>query len=490
MALTTRPLDPLTAAKEQGTALLTKIGYGVGDISAAIVTQVTGFFLAAFLLDVALLRPGAISLILLISNLADAVTDPVVGNLSDRTRSRWGRRRPWLLFGAVPFGLVFFMQWVVPPFNETGLFFYYLLMAILLKVAYTVVNVPYTALTPEIAQDYDERTSLTGYRFAFSIAGGLLAVLAYPTVVSMLGSTVTSYAISGGLLGLFVIISPLVTFASTRENPTFAVINEQHTAAGEGIGFIDGLRIAFQNRPFMFVVGIYLCSWLVVQFVQANLLLYLRYWVGDDTLFRPFVLILQVTSFSFLPVWSWVSRKLSKRMAYFIGSAVFTGLTIAIFFLPQGVAPWILYIIAFFGGVGVSMALLIPWSMLPDVVDYDELTTGERREGVYYGLFVFVQKIGLSLALAGSTWLLGLAGYLNPTEANAIVQQPDAVLNVLRLSVSVLPLVLILLSLPLAYFYPITRDRFEEMRQALIKRSMKQFAAQLGETERDTNSHV
>ncbi len=480
------PADPVTPTPKQRVPLNTKLGFGAGDVGAAIVTQVTGFFLAAFLLDVALLRPGAIALILLISNLMDAVTDPIVGNLSDSTRTRWGRRRPWLLFGAVPFGLVFFMQWVVPPLGETGLFIYYLAIAILLRVAFTVVNVPYTALTPEITQDYDERTSLTGFRFAFSIAGGLIAVLAFPTMIGLLGNTVTSYAISGGLLGLFVVASPLVTFTTTREKPVFSEINQQQAEAGERVGFFAGLRIAFQNRAFLFVVGIYLCSWLVVQFVQANLLLYLRYWVGDDTLFQPFVLVLQVTSFSFLVVWSWVSRKLSKRTAYFIGSAVFFVITVAIFFVPQGVAPWILYIIAFLGGIGVSMALLIPWSMLPDVVDHDELTTGERREGVYYGLFVFVQKIGLSLALAGSTWLLGLAGYINPAEANAVAEQPAAVLTVLRLSVSVLPLALIILSLPLAYFYPITRGVFQEMRQELARR----HAAVLDESGDTNNSHV
>jgi GPH family glycoside/pentoside/hexuronide:cation symporter len=360
-------------------------------------------------------------------------------------------------------------------------------MAILLRVAFTIVNVPYTALTPEITEDYDERTSLTGFRFAFSIAGGLMAVLAFPTVVGLLGSTVTSYAISGGLLGLFVVASPIVTFATTREKPTFSEVNKQHVETDEKIGFFQGLRIAFQNRPFVYVVGIYLCSWLVVQFVQANLLLYLRYWVEDDTLFQPFVLVLQVTSFSFLVVWSWVSRKLSKRTAYFIGSAVFLVITVAIFFVPQGVAPWILYIIAFLGGIGVSMALLIPWSMLPDVVDHDELETGERREGVYYGLFVFVQKIGLSLALAGSTWLLGLAGYINPEEVNVAVEQPDAVLLVLRLAVSVLPLALILLSLPLAYFYPITRERFQEMHQELVRRKQDKLLSESGD---DSDSHV
>jgi GPH family glycoside/pentoside/hexuronide:cation symporter len=519
-----------TGAQAGGLKLATKLGYGAGDVSAAIVTQVTGFFLTAFLLDVALLRPGIIAVIVLVSNLWDAVTDPFVGNLSDRTRTRWGRRRPWLLFGAVPFGIVFLLQWVVPPFGDAGLFVYYLLMAILLKTAFTVVNVPYTALTPEIAQGYDERTSLTSFRFAFSIAGGLAAVIGFQTLVGALGETATSYVITGGLLGLFVVASPLVTFSFTQEDPAYSEDGEA------SVGFVKGLQLAFTNRPFLYVVGIYLCCWLVVQFVQANLLLYMRYWVGDDGLFTPFVFILQVTSFSFLPVWAWVSARYGKRIAYFIGAGMFIVVAVGIYLIPQDVSQLMLYTMAFLGGVCVSMALLLPWSMLPDVVDYDELQTGQRREGVYYGLFVFIQKIGLSLALGASALLLGIAGYINPVpvvttaptslvaepDAGAAVvgelepgaqfladlvttdgayvrvrgeagvgwlpvaaleaprdpisvlpegsSQPDGVLNVLRLSVSLFPVLLLILSLPLAYFYPITRTTFNEMRQQLQKR--------------------
>ncbi|MEO0562344.1 MAG: MFS transporter [Chloroflexota bacterium] len=473
--MTTRPLDPLTVAQEKGTALLTKLAYGAGDVSAAIVTQVTGFFLTAFLLEVALLGPGLVALIVLISNMFDAITDPLVGNLSDRTRTRWGRRRPWLLFGAVPFGLAFMAQWWVPPVGQTGLFAYYLVVAILLKLAFTIINVPYTALTPEIAQDYDERTSLTSYRFAFSIASGLLAVISYPAIVGALGETQTSYLISGGVLALFVIASPLVTFAGTRENEMFSVTNDVHKEEEGSPGFVEGLRIAFQNRPFMFVVGIYLCCWLVVQFVQANLLLYLRYWIGNDDLFTPFVLVLQVTSFAFLGVWAYVSRHLGKRTAYFIGLALFIPLAVSIYFLPQNASNTALYITAFIAGICVSMALLMPWSMLPDVVDYDELQTGERREGVYYGLFVFIQKVGLSLALAGSSFLLDLGGYVNPEETGAFVEQPDSVLQVLRLSISIFPLILLLLSVPLAYFYPITREKFDEMRAEIVAKAVTDF---------------
>ncbi|MGL4650613.1 MAG: MFS transporter, partial [Caldilineaceae bacterium] len=137
-----------------------KFIYGLGDLGTAISAALRAFFLLFFLTDVARLDPGMAGWIVLITRVWDAVNDPMVGWLSDRTNTRWGRRRPWLLFGAVPFGVLLFMMWIVPPFDPWGLFFYYLVVGLLLDSVYTMINVPYTALTPELTRDYDERTSL------------------------------------------------------------------------------------------------------------------------------------------------------------------------------------------------------------------------------------------------------------------------------------------------------------------------------------------
>ncbi len=444
-------------------SLRIKLAYGVGDVSAAISAQVTGFFLTAFLLDVARIRPGTVSIIILVSNLWEAITDPIVGNLSDRTRTRWGRRRPWLLFGAIPFGLAFMMQWIVPPFGETGLFIYYLLATVLLKTAFTAVNVPYTAMTPDLARDYDERTRLTSYRFGFSILGGLLAVVLYPTIVAQFGNVQTGSFFSGSLLAIFIVLSCWTTFFFTRERPV------DDLPESETIGVIKGLRVALRNRPFLYVLGIYLLSWVVVQFVQANLLLFLRYWLNAESHFRWVVLVLQLTALIFLPIWAWISRRLGKKQAYYIGVLIFIPTLVALFFLQPGATFW-LYLISFPAGISASMLLLIPWSMLPDVVDYDELQTGQRREGIYYGLFVFVQNMGLTGVLALSAWGLELAGYINPDIAGEFVAQPEPVLQVLRLMISLFPAVLMVLSIPLAIAYPITRQRFETMRTTLDAR--------------------
>jgi GPH family glycoside/pentoside/hexuronide:cation symporter len=438
----------------------TKLAYGAGDLGSAITAAITGFFLNAFLLDVAGLRPGIVGVIFLLSTLWDAITDPIVGNMSDRTRSRWGRRRPWLLFGALPFGAAFIMQWLVPPLDETGLFIYYLIAALLLKTAFTAVNIPYTALTPELTGDYHERTRLTAYRFGFSILGGVAAVGLHPVLVSLMGDVRAGYALSAGVWAVFITLSALTVFAFTREQPTREDV--------EPLGFIAGLRVTFSNRPFLIVTAIYLLSWLTVQFVQTNLLLYVRYWVNGEESFTLLVLILQVTAFLALAPWSAVSARVGKKRTYLIGAVIWLVTMASVFFIPAGtITP--LYFVAFFAGLGVSVAYLLPWSMLPDVIEYDELRTGQRREGAYYSIFVFLQKIGLSLGLAFSSLMLDVAGYVNPEEVGGVVTQPDSVLLVLRVFVSLLPALILLISLPVAASYPLSKDVCDDIRIQIAK---------------------
>ena len=271
----------------------TKLAYGVGDLGAAVNTAITGFFLNAFLLDVAGLRPAAAGTIFLIVKIWDAVNDPMVGTLSDRTKSRWGRRRPWLLFGALPFGLVFLLQWLVPPLSEAGKFWYYLMVALLLDTAHTTINAPYSALTPELTHDYDERTSLSSYRFAFSILGGVLAAFLHTIIVGLFPSVQTGYVVSAAIWAFFISGSALTTFAFTRERH----FQEERP---EGPSFWEGLRITFRNRAFINVTVIYMLAWISIQFVQTNLLLYVKYWIGAEKAFGTLVLAVQVSSFVFM----------------------------------------------------------------------------------------------------------------------------------------------------------------------------------------------
>lgn len=439
-----------------------KLAYGIGDVGPALVATISGFFLNAFLLDIAGLPPLMASAIFLIVKIWDSINDPIIGTLTDRTNTRWGRRRPWLLFGAVPFGLAWFLQWLVPDLSVTGLFIYYLVVALLLDTAFTAVNVPYTALTPEIAPDYDQRTSLNTYRFSFSIIGGTVALVLNAQMLEAAPSITTGYAISAAILGVVIIATNLITFAFTDE--TYF----EEEADKEEPGFFEGFKIAFQNRPFLMVTAVYLITWLCIQFVQANLILYVRYWMGAEEQITTLFLGLQISIFVFLIIWSKITERIGKRQVFFIGATFWIMIEIALFFVQPDQFN-LLLVLAVLAGVGVSIGYLIPWSMLPDVVDLDELNTGLRREGVYYGFFVFLQKLGISLGLAISNLVFAATGYIN-ANGPPYPQQPDGVIFALRLFVSLIPAAVLLLSFPIVYKYPITRERHAEIRRALESR--------------------
>lgn len=430
--------------------------------------SINGFFLLDFLINVASVKPSIAGWIFLIVKIWDAVNDPLVGWLTDKTNSALGRRRPWLLFGAVPFGLAFFLHWLVPPLDDSGKFFYYLVVALLLDTALTVVGVPYTALTAELTSDYDERTSLNAFRFSFSILGGVLAAFFHTQIVGAfpsqpaIGNAVSVFIWSGvSVAGL------LLTFAGTKEPPRAPAVSKE-----VGPGFFQGILIAFRNRPFVLVTIIYLLSWLTIQFVQNNLFIYARDWVGINVQdFGLILLALQFSAFVWVLIWTRVSERLGKQIVYYIGAGVFVVVLIGLYFVQPGQTT-LLTFIAIVAGIGVAVCYLIPWSMLPDVVELDELETGQRREGVFYGFFVFLQKLGLSLGLFISAQVLAWAGYIPAEPGQPVPVQPESVLSALRFLVGPAGAIIILLSFLAVYLYPINKQKHAEIRAQLENRKL------------------
>ncbi len=444
-------------------SLATKLAFGFGDVTGATISAVYGFFMQAFLLDIAGLNPAAAGLIFAAAQIWDAVTDPAMGRISDRTRTRWGRRRPFLLFGAVPLALAFFLHWLVPPLSASWLVVYYFIVALLFRTAFTVISVPYAALTPDLTPDHDGRTELNMYRFVFSILGALTAVILHPLIVASMGDVYLGYIASAGIWALVIIVSSLVCFAGTRERPDLIMRPERQLSYGRRIG------IVFSNRPYLIATALFLLSWVALQFVQANLLLYARYWLDAEAQFTSFVALLQVAAALSLFGWTRVSAKLGKKATYVIGVGLWAAMHVALFFVMPGQGA-LIYAIAVFAGIGLGAAYLIPWSMLPDTIEHNELTTGERQEGLFYGFFVFLQKLALSLGLGLSGFLLGVAGYETPSIVDGQLQlmtQPDGVLLTLRLFVSLVPAAVLLISIPIALLYPISKARHEEMRRAI-----------------------
>jgi glycoside/pentoside/hexuronide:cation symporter, GPH family len=466
--------EPAAYRSDRRLSVPTKLAYGAGDMGAAMMAMILLSYLSPFLTDVAHLAPGWAGWSQLLGKIWDAVNDPIVGVLSDRgtifgekIRQRWGRRYPWMLAGAIPFGLFFFLQWLVPfeAENQWGLFLFYTLISILFNTFYTVVNLPYTALTAELTKDYDERTSLNTFRFMFSIGGSILALLIARAVFMLSIPPAQQYLWIGLICALLASLPIFWTVYGTRQQAQeqAAVVDE------ESLPFVTQLRLVLANRPFLYVVGIYLCSWLALQLTAAIVPYFVVNWMQLKPEQSPLVMLaVQGTAFVLLPVWGWASRRLGKKAVYFMGASLWMMAQSGLFLLQPG-QEMAMYLLAILAGSGVSTAYLIPWSMLPDVIELDELRTGQRREGIFCSFMVFLQKICLGIAVALVLQSLEWTGYRAPIEGVAQAQLP-AVLTAIRWSIGPLPTICLGGGLLLAYLYPITKERHQQTLLALAER--------------------
>src|SRR5512139_2179802 len=314
-----------------------KVAYGAGDSGFSLTSTALALLYLYFLVNVVGLDPAAAGISIGIGRIWDAFNDIFIGTLSDRTRSRWGRRRPYLLFGAIPLGIAFVLMWLVPSTDQqTLLLIYYTAMYVLFDTLFTLTNVPYIALTPEIAPTYDERTSLHSYRMAFSIGLGLVAAIAPLAIVNAiagpnptLAERRAAYAAMAAIIGLLSIIPIYVTFFAVRENPEY-----QHLPAPS---IRQSFRIAAGNKAFLMAIGIYLLTWIPIDLIQFVLVFLLRDYFGLDAdgVDIVFALLFGVAVLA-LPLWVWLSGRWNKNRAYQAGIAFLAVVLVILSFTQPG----------------------------------------------------------------------------------------------------------------------------------------------------------
>ena len=450
-----------TPPKTERLSLRQKLLFSTGDLSTSIPLAILMFFQLYFLTDVAGLRPDYAGWAIGASRLWDAVNDPLFGLLSDRIRTRWGRRRVLLLFGAVPLGVFFMLMWIVPALDQVWLAVYYAMTFILFDTAFTIVHVGYNSLTPEMTSDYDERSSLNGFRMVFSISGTLGAII----LATVLGWNITDnrllYLILGVGLGIISIIPPLIVFSITRERTSDEL--------PESLPLKQALRQTLSNQPFRMVMGLYLLSWTTASIIAAVLVYFANYYLRVPEQANYFVLAAQGSAILFIPVIVKLSQRLDKRRAFIIGSLTWVIVLLGISALRADQVG-LAYLLAALAGFGIATAYVVPWSMVPDVVEYDEIRSGQRREGSYYAFASFFQKLATGVALWGMGQALAMTGYITPPLSGPLPAQPEAAVNAIRIFTGPIAAVLLFLAVLFAWKYSITRESHQATLQELAER--------------------
>ena len=441
---------------------LTKVVYGAGDLGFSLTTTIIGAYFLFFLTDVVVISPAVAGISILVGRTWDYINDPIIGHLSDRTRSRWGRRRPFLLFGAIPFGLAFMLMWYRPPCEgQVALTVYYAAAYVLFDAAATFVYMPYFALTPELTDDYDERTSLTSYRMFFSILGSLLAF----TIPLMIVGTFTPANASKVLLMavIFGIASALplwLVFFFTKEKKDFT--------AQERPRLLASLKAAFKNRPFVFGAVIYLLTWICMDILQTTLLFFIKYVLDLESMSDIIMSLIFVTAIIALPFWEYASRKMNKRLAYAFGIGFWAIVQMILISVGASVSLPVIIFLCIMAGIGVGAAHVLPWSIIPDAIEWDEYHTGERHEGMFYSLITLMQKIASSIAIP----LVGVMLEFTDYQSNA-AQQPDSAIFGIRMLVGPVPAVLLAIAIIFALKYPLDRAQSADIVKELQSRREK-----------------
>lgn len=450
-----------------------KIAYGTGQISN-IILALSVINLAPFVLTVELgVSASLVGLAMGLTRLWDAFTDPLVGYLSDNTRSRWGRRKPWLLAGALSVGICLALMWQLPRgWSDMAYFWYFFGMSMVFYLAYTVYATPFVALGFELTPDYHERTRLMGaMNFIGSLASIPMAWLFAITQWDGFTDGVQGARVLSIGLGLAVIGLALVPILLLRD-PTRERYNRPETRGGTGgskLSFLGGLKTTVRNRSFRylcFAMFAFFPGLILIQNFSSFLVIYYVYGGdkdGSSVLLGWSGSLAGVLSVLFVPVVTWLGTRFGKRHAFIICAALALFGTLIKWFCYQPSNPYVNLIPGPFIGIGFSALWVLMAAMLADVCDEDELETGERREGTFSAVYWWIVKMGLSASLALSGVLLNTTGF---QEKLGAAQSPDTFLW-MRICDIVFPALFIAIAIYLIHRFPITEERAYQIKGEL-----------------------
>uniref|UniRef100_A0A3Q2XEW5 MFSD2 lysolipid transporter B, sphingolipid n=1 Tax=Hippocampus comes TaxID=109280 RepID=A0A3Q2XEW5_HIPCM len=425
--------------------------FAIGGVPKEVAASATAFFLQIYLLDVAQINAFQASMVLFIGKAWGAVVDPVVGFFINKTKwTRIGRLMPWML-GCTPFLVVsYFYLWYVPPF-ATGRFVWYLGFYCLYQTLITCYHVPYSALTMFLSTDQRERDSATAYRMTLEVLGTLAGAAIQGQIVASAhrlkhcqghNSTINAFNNSGG--------ADVIRSLVRSEEYMSHAVRKNNIPTEKQIPFHRGFIMVMRHGPYLILTAAFLFILVAIQLVQNNFVLFCTYAADLREHFQNIVLTILVSAVVSIPLWQWFLQKFGKKTAAFCGITWIMPFTMMLVFIPNVVVA---YVVAVSSGLSVAASLLLPWSMLPDVVDDFRLANPycKGHEAIFYSFYVFFTKFAAAVSLGVSTLCLEFAGY-----ENGACKQPVAVVFTLKLLIGAAPVAFIITGLMILLLYPIT----------------------------------
>ncbi|GAB4572843.1 MAG: MFS transporter [Anaerolineae bacterium] len=448
-----------------------KIGYGLGDIYGGGAHLIISFYYLHFLTSVVRINPALAGTVILISKIYDAITDPLEGVLTDRTRTRFGRRKPYLAAGVILIFLSFFALFYPFSMDSEGTRFAYVLLTYLFfSTVFSIVQVNYNALQSEMTLDYNERTSLSGVRIFFSTASSIVCAIVPLEIVKQFQDVKQGYIVMALAFGLFFALPYIVTVLTIRER-------EEFQRPPQPFDWRRTFLQPFKMRTFVHVLLMYLFAFTAADIVSSVVIYFMTYTMGrgaEANYVNGTLLVVQVLS---LPFYTWISRRNSKRTGFIIGGIIWIVAMLLSFFITPDQPRWVVYAFAAFVGSGTGGIVVMIYAMFPDIPDVDELISGERREGMYYAMIGFSRKFSSALALFLVSQALAIGGYVAPVEqvidgVTRLVEQPQTArfLLTLRLLFGIAPILLLSMALVVAFRYRLTPDLHNRLKLLLAAR--------------------
>ena len=446
--------DPMAAGKptEDSLPLRIKLSYGAPSLAGAALAIPIGIHLTIFYSDTILVPLGFIAIVKAVARAMDAITDPVMGWLSDRTRSRWGRRRPWIAVGA-PLAALSFYAMFTPPEQFSGVqaAFWFAATYTLYYIFHTVYVIPHYGLGPELTLDYHERTSLFGIREGFVVFGTLIAAVLPPILIDNLGGERAGYSAFAILFGALLTILYLNLVVQVRERPEFA--------ARESNPLVPGVRRVLRNRAFRVLLAVYLTGSITGAIPGLMMPYFTKYVLQPDEPGMWLAIFLATyfgSGFLFLPVWVWAARRFEKKPVWLVSFIPGITASLCLFFLGKGDLIETLFVLMW-AGAAFGAGLFLAPSMQADVIDYDELYTGKRREAQYGAMWSIMSKFMVIPSMSMPLAILASIGYV-PN-----VEQTEAVQFTIRAIFGLAPATTAVIALVVAWYYPISRRVHEQI---------------------------